>query len=99
MGVLHDRTKNLISGEGVNIKYKKEDLSQVNPQLYKWLATINDKSSTNNIVSQDSDVVNSSIRRDTENDTLNLKDKCNLTQTKHTKTGEDLWIIGIKERI
>lgn len=92
-------TKNLISGEGVNIKYKKEDLSQVNPQLYKWLATINDKSSTNNIVSQDSDVVNSSIRRDTENDTLNLKDKCNLTQTKHTKTGEDLWIIGLKERI
>lgn len=92
-------TKNLISGEGVNIKYKKEDLSQVNPQLYKWLATINDKSSTNNIVSQDSDVVNSSVRRDTENDTLNLKDKCNLTQTKHTKTGEDLWIIGLKERI
>lgn len=92
-------TKNLISGEGVNIKYKKEDLSQVNPQLYKWLATINDKSSTNNIVSQDSDVVNSSIRRDTENDTLNLKDKCNLTQTKHTKTGEDLWIIGLKEGI
>ena len=92
-------TKNLISGEGVNIKYKKEDLSQVNPQLYKWLATINDKSSTNNIVSQDSDVVNSSIRRNTENDTLNLKDKCNLTQTKHTKTGEDLWIIGLKERI
>ena len=92
-------TKNLISGEGVNIKYKKEDLSQVNPQLYKWLTIINDKSSTNNIVSQDSDVVNSSIRRDTENDTLNLKDKCNLTQTKHTKTGEDLWIIGLKERI
>ena len=92
-------TENLISGEGVNIKYKKEDLSQVNPQLYKWLAIINDKSSTNNIVSQDSDVVNSSIRRDTENDTLNLKDKCNLTQTKHTKTGEDLWIIGLKERI
>lgn len=92
-------TKNLISGEGVNIKYKKEDLSQVNPQLYKWLATINDKSSTNNIVSQDSDVVNSSIRRDTGNDTLNLKDKCNLTQTKHTKTGEDSWIIGLKERI
>ena len=96
-------TKNLISGEGVNIKYKKEDLSQVNPQLYKWLAIINDKSSTNNIVSQDSDVVNSSVRLDTENDTindtLNLKDKCNLTQTKHTKTGEDLWVIGLKERI
>ena len=25
-------------------KYKKEDLPQVNPQLYAWLATINDKS-------------------------------------------------------
>ena len=25
-------------------KYKKEDLPQVNPQLYAWLAIINDKS-------------------------------------------------------
>ena len=29
----------------------------MNPQLYKWLATINDKSSTGNIISQDNNVV------------------------------------------
>lgn len=60
--------QNLISGDGVTVKYKREDLSQVNPQLYKWLAIINDKSSIDNIVSQDNDIVNSSVRSDTEND-------------------------------
>lgn len=60
--------QNLISGDGVTEKYKREDLSQVNPQLYKWLAIINDKSSTDNIVSQENDIVNSSVRNDTEND-------------------------------
>ena len=50
--------QNLISGDGVTEKYKREDLSQVNPQLYKWLAIINDKSSTDNIVSQESDIDN-----------------------------------------
>ena len=29
--------------------YKKEDLKQLNPQLYKWLRTINLKSSVNSI--------------------------------------------------
>ncbi len=28
-----------------SVEYKKEDLSQVNPQLYKWLSSINDNSS------------------------------------------------------
>lgn len=50
---------------GVNIQkiyeewglYKKEDLPQVNPQLYKWLAIINDKSS-NNIVPTTAENVN-----------------------------------------
>lgn len=46
-----------------------EDLSQVNPQLYKWLATINDKSSTDNIIPQDKDIVKGSIRSAAENDT------------------------------
>ena len=59
--------QNLISGDGVTEKYKREDLSQVNPQLYKWLAIINDKSSTDNIVSQESDIVNSSVRNDLKN--------------------------------
>ena len=50
--------QNLISSDGVTEKYKREDLSQVNPQLYKWLATINGKSSTDTSISQDDPVVN-----------------------------------------
>lgn len=59
--------KNLLSGENVDVKYKKEDLSQVNPQLYKWLATINDKSSADNSISQNDTFVNSSIRNNSAN--------------------------------
>lgn len=61
--------QNLISEDGVAVKYEREDLSQVNPQLYKWLATINDKTSPDNIVSQDNDIVKSIIRSEKENDT------------------------------
>ena len=64
-----NNAQKLILGDGVTVKYKREDLSQVNPQLYKWLAIINDKSSVNNIVSQDNDIVNDSVRSDDENDT------------------------------
>ncbi len=63
--------KNLLSGDGVTVKYKREDISQVNPQLYTWLAIVNDKSSQDNIVSQDNNVVKDSIRRDDESDASN----------------------------
>ena len=49
--------KNLITKRGVKVEYKKEDLSQVNHQLYEWLASINDKSSDNSI-SESSENVN-----------------------------------------
>ena len=35
--------------QNVNAFDKKEDLTQVNPQLYEWLAIVNDKSSTHSI--------------------------------------------------
>lgn len=41
--------KNNLLKNGVEIEYKKEDLPQVNSQLYEWLAIVNDKSSTNSI--------------------------------------------------
>ncbi len=91
--------QNLILNDGVTVKYKREDLSQVNPQLYKWLATINDKSSVDNSVSQNNDVVNNSVRNNAENDTLNLTDKCELIATKHTATGNDIWVVTLKDRI
>lgn len=62
--------KNLISGDDVTVKYQKEDLSQVNPQLYTWLAIINDKSSDDNIISQDENTVNDNIRETVKNDNV-----------------------------
>ena len=44
--------ENLANRDGVTVKYKREDLPQVNPQLYKYLATINGKSSPENSISQ-----------------------------------------------
>lgn len=67
--------QNLILGDGVTEKYKREDLSQVNPQLYKWLAIINDKSPTDSIVSQGNDIVNSNVRKIAELNFVNLSDK------------------------
>ena len=60
--------ENLVSKDGVTVPYQKEDLSQVNPQLYKWLAIVNDKSSSvDNSISQDSAVVNRNDTQETEN--------------------------------
>ena len=50
---------------GAKVKYQKEDLAQVNPQLFEWLRTINAKSSDKSIA-QDDDSVN----RDTEKNSL-----------------------------
>ena len=44
--------KNNIFKHAVAVKYEKDDLSQVNPQLYEWLATINDKSSSEDNITQ-----------------------------------------------
>ncbi len=65
----NDYVKNLLSNDGVKVKYKREDLSQVNPQLYKWLAIINDKSSVDNNIPQNDMVVNNSISENSKNDT------------------------------
>ena len=59
--------KNIIS-KAVAIEYKKEDISQVNPQLYEWLATINDKSS-NNSISQNIENVNTGYENNSLRDT------------------------------
>ncbi len=48
--------KNQIGKNVTKIEYKKEDLSQVNPQLYEWLNTINDLSSDIRISQTNSDV-------------------------------------------
>lgn len=55
---LHENyLKSLFNKHNAVIKYEKEDLTQVNPQLYKWLKIINVKSSDSSI-SQNPDFVN-----------------------------------------
>ena len=79
--------KNLINKHGVSVEYIKKDLPQVNSQLYKWLATINDKS-TNNTISQNDTVVNSNISENSENDTRKFslnEDKEKWTPIKPTE--------------
>ena len=44
-----NHTKNNIVENGIKVEYEKEDLLQVNPQLCKWLAIINKRSSNNSI--------------------------------------------------
>lgn len=51
--------QNTISKYGEKVIYKREDMSQVNPQLLKWLEIINDKSSPGNSIAQKAGVVNS----------------------------------------
>lgn len=58
-----------------------------------------DKPVDSNIVSQDKNAVNSSIRNGTENSSLNLTDKCELITTKHTATGDDVWVITLKDKL
>ena len=50
--------RNNLMNHRVKVEYQKEDLPQVNHQLYEWLATVNDKSSEDSIT-QPEDSVNS----------------------------------------
>ena len=50
----------------VDIKYAKDDLSQVNPQLYEWLAIINDKSSYDDRLPQNSYKSNPSQQKNSD---------------------------------
>ena len=56
-------------------------------------------SASDNSIAQDNDIVNRSVRNETENDTLNLTDKCELIATKHTATGNDIWVVTPKDRL
>ncbi len=42
-------TENRIRNEGIVVEYEKDGLAQVNPQLHKWLAIVNESPSTNSI--------------------------------------------------
>ena len=71
------------------VLYKKEDLAQVNPQLYEWLRTVNATSSANSIP-QESDSVN----RKLSTDALVTASG----RTKNTAEGGVKWAMGEAER-
>lgn len=50
--------RNVITKNAVKVEYKKENLSQVNPQLYEWLAIVNEKSSNDPTIPQGTADVN-----------------------------------------
>lgn len=54
-------------------------------------------SASDNSIAQDSNVVNSS-ERNTGN-SAELTDKCELIATKHTATGDDIWVVTLKDRL
>lgn len=51
-------TENNLSKNAVRVEYEKEGLAQVNPQLYKWLATVNAKPSIDPTIAQNAPGVN-----------------------------------------
>ncbi len=62
----------------VHTEYTKENLSQVNPQLYEWLSTVNEKFSNDSTVTQKSPSVNSNISE-------NPKIKCSTINCKRSQ--------------
>ncbi len=54
--------KGLFKKRSAEIKYEKEDLVQVNPQLYEWLRIFNTKSSNDNVTRPEPEVKSESVR-------------------------------------
>ena len=65
-------TENNIRKNGVKVEYKREDLSQVNSQLYKWLAIVNEKSS-HNTITQNEEFVNNNSMQSIQKDTKKIQ--------------------------
>ena len=57
--------KRLFRKFNAEIKYEKEELEQVNPQLYKWLRIFNTRSSKDSIPNSDENVKDNFADRDT----------------------------------
>ena len=68
-----NHTKNNIVDNGVKVEYEKEDLMQVNPQLCKWLAIVNKRSSNDSI----------------KNPTKNVKENVSKTNTEYLTAVEN----------
>lgn len=84
----------------IQTMYKKRSLATAeNANALSSTSETTNSTASDNSISQNNDIVNNSVRNNTENDTLNLTDKCKLIATKHTATGEDLWVLTLKEKL
>ena len=48
---------------------------------------------------QDTDTAKDDALKNEKNDVGTFTDKCEIVKTKHTKTGKDLWVVTLKDRI
>lgn len=82
--------KNNISKHGVSVEYKKEDLTQVNPQLYEWLAIVNDKSS-NNSISENGEKINTFDKKiDDERKSISKSERFTVGRETEMRLAEEL---------
>ncbi len=57
----------LLKKQNATVKYQKEALTQVNPQLHEWLSTVNASASTDSI-SENGENVKTDVKNSSEND-------------------------------
>ena len=95
---LHEVSDN----EGNIIIIKKDDVSfKSKSEADNDNSSLGETSPTNNIP-QEKEIVNTSQAENVEQpaeSTPALTDKCELHETTHTKTGEKLWVISLKDKI
>lgn len=99
-----ENLKNNEKGSNTETKQNKENLSQVNPQLNEMLATINDKSSFDNSIHDDTQNVNSSAEETSQQNTGVSYPLANLpahtiTEDTDTRTGETIYTLKFNEHL
>lgn len=78
-------------------KTKHQDLddNNVSPKA----TSKNALGASSDIISQESDNVKAGEPINAKNNTIGLTDRCDLIKTKHTVTGNDIWVVTLKDRI
>lgn len=95
--VVPDSRNKTIWVTSARIQKKHQDLddNNVSPKT----TPENALNASDTIIAEDNDIVNSNVRKNSELNLVNLTDKCELIATKHTATGNDIWVVSIKDRL
>lgn len=84
----------------VQTMYKKRSLSVAeDANAFSFTSETTNSTASNIIVPQKEQDVNNSVRQSSKLNTSKLTEKCDLIATKHTKTGDDLWVVTLGEKI